>query len=126
MDAQVAAIIIALLINVPTWIMLKANSRKVDSEAESSDATRRKLEDEITVSVLKRTEDERQAMIKRLDEQDKRISEQERRMSFWVSFARANWEGSRKLHAQLVRLNIEPPEYTPLDKFPTGPLGAVQ
>jgi len=34
-DPQIIAIILSLLINVPTWYMLKANRRKVESETDS-------------------------------------------------------------------------------------------
>lgn len=36
MDAQVAAIIVALLINIPTWYMLQANKRKANAESRVS------------------------------------------------------------------------------------------
>jgi len=34
-DPQIVAIILSLLINVPTWFMLKANRRKLESETDS-------------------------------------------------------------------------------------------
>lgn len=50
-----------------------------------------------------------------------RISVLERQSSFWISFARTYYDGSRKLHAQVLRLAVEQPEFEP-GKFPTGPL----
>ena len=49
------------------------------------------------------------------------IAELQRQSSFWISFGRKYYDGSMILHAQVLRINVEQPEFEP-GKFPTGPL----
>lgn len=62
-----------------------------------------------------------QNSIKKLEDD---LTAQVRRADFFISFARDYWQGSRKLYAQVVKSSIEPPEFVPAEKFPTGPLSA--
>lgn len=58
-DANTMALIVALLINVPTWYMLRESKKKAANEAAT-------LEEEITDRVLKRAHDENSRLEERL------------------------------------------------------------
>ncbi|HEY4721830.1 MAG TPA: hypothetical protein VII92_08290 [Anaerolineae bacterium] len=84
-----------------------------EETARKASAERRKMEDEITRNVLQRVAEDQ----KRMQDEITLVS---RKADFFISFARDHWNGSRKLHAQVIK--YEPPEFVPAEKFPTGPL----
>lgn len=119
-DPSIASIIVALLINVPTWIMLRSNQRKSGSDAYSTllDALQKSGQ---TIEDLFNMLAEVPQLRSELKAAQSDLASFRRQSAILVSFAREHWSGSRKLHAQVVRLH-EDPDFIPAEKFITGPL----
>lgn len=105
MDAQIATVIIALLINVPTWYLLRENKRRAGAEA-------RLIEVEITERVMKTADDE-------MSRQQAEIDELRRQVEYMRAEFRSLLQGAWALHGQVKLLGGEPVYVPPSD---TGPL----